>query len=412
MPLREGSDASQDDAEHAAKDGVGQIVEGMVLEEPRGSLAPGVRMNESREERGVPQQLVVSPASATTKRGILPWLRIVAFLFCIGLFAHALGSSDIGAAWQRIQALGPLALIILIPFPFAIASDAWAWQRLLEGLGRHAPVRRLFRVRIATEAVTNSAPAGAVWAEALGPVLVAMGTGIPASDVFAATTAKRWQVVRMHGVYVVVAALLGHQAVLHASHNLLGNESLLLMVLAGAAVLLLISMGIEAVASRGQLGERLSGFLARVHLPRVKTWIESRHHHFAHADRQIGKLSSDRGAMMGSGARLALVWLFEGLETYLILRLLGANLSLIDVMSFDAGLSVLRSAAIFAPAGIGVQDVGYLTVLSAYDVPDANAIGPAFVVLKRMKEALYVLVGFVVLATLRREPGRRAATVG
>ena len=50
--------------------------------------------------------------------------------------------------------------------------------------------------------------------------------------------------------------------------------------------------------------------------------------------------------------------------------------------------------AFFAPAGIGVQDVGYLAVLNAYGVPDANAIGPAFVVLKRMKELVFVAFGY------------------
>jgi hypothetical protein len=67
-------------------------------------------------------------------------------------------------------------------------------------------------------------------------------------------------------------------------------------------------------------------------------------------------------------------------------------------MSFDAALSVVRSAAVFAPAGIGVQDVGYLTVLEAYGVPGTSGIAPAFVLLKRMKEALFVAIGFIVIA--------------
>ena len=52
----------------------------------------------------------------------------------------------------------------------------------------------------------------------------------------------------------------------------------------------------------------------------------------------------------------------------------------------------------FAPAGIGVQDVSYLAVLQAYGVPDAASLGPAFIVLKRMKEAAWVAIGFVMLA--------------
>jgi hypothetical protein len=52
----------------------------------------------------------------------------------------------------------------------------------------------------------------------------------------------------------------------------------------------------------------------------------------------------------------------------------------------------------FAPGGIGVQDVGYLAVLQAYGVPDAASIGPAFVVLKRLKETFWIAIGFGVLA--------------
>jgi hypothetical protein len=85
---------------------------------------------------------------------------------------------------------------------------------------------------------------------------------------------------------------------------------------------------------------------------------------------------------------------------------LGANLGFIDVVSFDAALSIVRSAAIFAPAGIGVQDVGYLAVLEAYGVTDASAIGPAFVVIKRTKEAFWIAIGYAALALTSRH--RRA----
>jgi hypothetical protein len=58
----------------------------------------------------------------------------------------------------------------------------------------------------------------------------------------------------------------------------------------------------------------------------------------------------------------------------------------------------------FTPAGIGVQDVGYLAMLQAYGVPDGASLGPAFVVLKRVKEAFWIVIGFGILA----RPGPRA----
>ncbi len=329
---------------------------------------------------------------------VLVILRWGAFAACVLLFARALAASDLTAAWGRIQAIGPLAIAVLVPFPFAMAMDAWAWKGLLAALDRKVPWFTLFKVRIATEAVTNSAPAGALWADAISPVLVSRRTGIPTEDVFAAATAKRWTVVRMHGGYVALAAAFGSAAVLRVSQSLMGSDALLLMVIASATALVLLSIGIEALAARGRVAGRISGILGRARFVRLKAWIEVRRHHFARADVQLARLSKDSGAGVAASWRMLGLWIIEGLESYLILRLLGAPLGVVEILAFDAALSVVRSSAMFAPAGIGIQDVGYLAVLQAYGVPDASTLGPAFVVLKRMKEALWITVGFVMLA--------------
>lgn len=339
-----------------------------------------------------------SPPQAGSVGRVLSALRWVAFAACVLLFVHALAKADLKAAWGRIEAIGPSALLVVVPFPFALGMDAWAWQRLLAALDRKVPWLTLFQVRVATEAVTNSAPAGAVWADAIAPVLVSRRTGIRMSDVFAASTAKRWTVVRMHGAYVTLATAFGMPAILHVSRALMGSDLLLLLVLGAALTLVLLSIGIEALASRGQVAGRISGKLGSARFLRLKTWIEARRHHFLHADAQLARLSKDKRTGAAASWRMLFLWVIEGLESYVIFRLLGAPLGLVEVLAFDAMLSVVRSSAMFAPAGIGVQDVGYLAVLQAYGVPDAESLGPAFIVLKRLKEALWIAIGFVILA--------------
>ena len=329
---------------------------------------------------------------------VLKILRWVAFAACVALFVHALAQADLAAAWDRIRAIGPLALVVVVPFPGALAMDAWAWKGLLEALGRKVSWFTLFKVRIATEAVTNSAPAGALWADAISPVLVERRTGIPHEDVFAASTAKRWTVVRMHGTYVALCTVLGLSAVQAVSQKLLGSNALLGVIFGAALALVLLSFGIEALAARGRLASRVSGRLGKARFLRIKAWIELRRHHFALADVQLARLSKDTRAQLMAAWRMFGLWLVEGLESYVIFRVLGAPLGLVEVLAFDAALSVVRSSAMFAPAGIGIQDVGYLAVLQAYGVPDAAALGPAFVVLKRLKEAFWIAIGFVMLA--------------
>ncbi len=329
---------------------------------------------------------------------IFKLLRWAAFAGCVFLFVRALAKSDLAAAWDRVRAIGPLAVLVMLPFPAALAMDSWAWKVLLGALDRKVSFVTLFKVRLATEAVTNSAPMGAVWADAIGPILVARRADVPTEDVFAASAAKRWTVVRMHGTYVALCSALGATALQRASRPLLGNDVLLVACLGSALGLALLSLGIELVAARGKVAGRVSGVLGNARFLRIKTWVDARHQHFARADVQLARLSKNAWVGLQAAWRMLGLWFFEGLETYVILKLLGAQMTLIEVLSMDAALSVVRSAAMFAPSGIGIQDVGYLAMLDAYGVPDAHSLGPAFVVVKRVKEAIWLAVGLIMLA--------------
>ncbi|MDB4940599.1 MAG: hypothetical protein JWP97_133 [Labilithrix sp.] len=327
-------------------------------------------------------------------------LRWVLFLGCLALFVRALAHADLRLAWGHIRGMGPLAVLVLPWFPTALAFDAWAWKVLLGGIGRPVKVRTLFEIRLATEAVSNSIPVGLVWAEALAPILVSRRAGTPPEDVFAASTAKRWTVVRGHATYVALASLAGLGVLLRASRGLFGSSLLVYLCFGSAAGLALFSIGFEALAARGQVAGRVSGLLGRTRLVRIRAWVEARRHGFARADVQLAALSKSPKVETAAAWRLFFLWFFEGVETVVILKLLGVPLGIFEMFALDAALSVVRSAAIFAPSGIGVQDVGWLALLEGAGVPGAAEIGPAFVVLKRVKEALWLAIGFGVLAKL------------
>jgi uncharacterized membrane protein YbhN (UPF0104 family) len=71
---------------------------------------------------------------------------------------------------------------------------------------------------------------------------------------------------------------------------------------------------------------------------------------------------------------------------------------LLTAVVLEAAIIVVRSAAVPVPAGLGVQDVGYVLCLKALGVPDATTVGTAFVVLKRGKDLSWILVGFALMA--------------
>lgn len=335
-------------------------------------------------------------------RALKSAIRWLALALCLGLFVYTLTRTDLRAGWERIRAIGPLALVVLAPFPVAMAFDALGWRRLLRALGRQARTRDIFRVRLSTEAVAMSTPGGAVWAEALAPILIARRSEAPISDAVAASTARRWLVLRAHGAYITGAAALGFPALSRASRRLVGTDALVFAVVLGALCLVALSLGIERVTARGRVAGRISSALGGTRFRGIQAWISGRERHFTAADAAITKLAGDAPTQRFGAAALLGLWLTEGFETFLILHLLGADLTLATVMSFDAALSIVRSAAFFAPAGIGVQDLGYLAVLDAYGVPAASGIAPAFIVLKRLKELAWVFVGLALFGVARR----------
>jgi len=91
-------------------------------------------------------------------------------------------------------------------------------------------------------------------------------------------------------------------------------------------------------------------------------------------------------------------WVVRGAETYFYLRLLGVDLPFATALVVESAIIIVRSVAVPVPAGLGVQDVGYLVCLKALGVPDATTVATAFVLLKRGKDLFWILTGFALLA--------------
>jgi uncharacterized membrane protein YbhN (UPF0104 family) len=98
------------------------------------------------------------------------------------------------------------------------------------------------------------------------------------------------------------------------------------------------------------------------------------------------------------------LWLLEAAETYLLLRLLGAEVTWQAAFCMEALLSFLRAVVSLLPAGLGVQDLGYLVFLRALAIVDAPNVAAAFALLKRGRELIWIVVGYACLADKTRRP--------
>jgi len=115
-------------------------------------------------------------------------------------------------------------------------------------------------------------------------------------------------------------------------------------------------------------------------------------------------------AMYASPARLAasstihlVAWIGSGIGIWISVRLIGGHISIFSALAIEALLAALRSATVFVPSAIGVQEAGYAALMPLFGL--GPEVGLAVSLLKRARD---VVVGVPVLLAWQAMESRRA----
>jgi len=299
----------------------------------------------------------------------------------------------------RISGLG-LALIA-VPALVALGLECVGWSRVFESLGQRVAIRPLLRVRLMTEAVAQTLPLGVIWAESLKPMLLGRHAAMPASRAVAGLFARKYLLVGSQATYVALLSTFGFATLAKLSLSLTGHVAFAWSAFVASGVLCLTALALCGTFARGCAAERVLALLRRVPNRRFQRGLLRREASFANTDRLTERYFELGFARMtlAPGVFFLCGWLCESLESFLILKLLGVELDFFAVASIEVCLSFLKNVLFVLPAGIGVQDVGYVSCLSALGVPDALNVGAAFSALKRGKELFWAAVGYALLAS-------------
>jgi uncharacterized membrane protein YbhN (UPF0104 family) len=260
-----------------------------------------------------------------------------------------------------------------------------------------------------------SVPGGVVLSEGLMPLLLRDQCGLPIAEATAATAARKWLGTRSHGLYILLGAALGWGFLADRSRAVTGAPGVLPWIVAFSGLLpLSLSVFMELAMSRGALAKRTWALLERLPLTSVRAWLRARGDAVAATDAELARVI-DQGKPRAAAATLLYVaaCLCESLEAYVIARALGAPIGFFEILGFEAGLSLVRSVVFFAPSGIGVQDLGYVALFGSTGLPGAEAMGAAFVIVKRAREMVWIAAGWLlVLAYAKARARGRAGLAG
>ncbi len=319
---------------------------------------------------------------------------------CLGiiLIVYLFSQVDLQGAIGRIAHIGFSSVLILLPYFALHLLETFAWLRLFPGNIGTIPYFRLLKIQLITETISMTLPAGVAVGEPLRPFLCFRFLGIPVPAGVASVAVRKLMLGVAQGIYTVFCALAGFALLQDASQEMLGFEGLGFVVIVAGIVVFTLFLFLLMMLLNGRAAHNLHRLLMLVPFDKVKGWLLAKESEFVDTDEE---LKSFRGPFVWRLLPVLftyiVAWFMLALESYIILQLLGMQISFFQVLAIDASLTILRSLFFFIPSGLGVQDLGYLAFFQALGLADAQIGGAAFVLLRRFKEVLWYAVGYIVM---------------
>jgi uncharacterized membrane protein YbhN (UPF0104 family) len=321
----------------------------------------------------------------------------VGALVAIALLWAAFRRVDPTETGLILQGLGPMAVLLLAPSAAAVTLEVFAWQRALGIMGWRTALPSLLRVRVASESLGATLPLGAIWSEAVKPHLLGQHCGLPFSVGVVGVTARKYLLILSQAGYLLLGLTLGHSAIRAGFDRATGRPVLALVLGIGVVALALIAEFTLQALRGGRTFQRVLASLARIPSAGLRARLASLAAECEHTDTTAVRFfGAGRGTLLGLAGVCLAGWLFEATETWLVLHAVGSSIAWGDALGVEAVVVLGRHIFAVLPGGLGVQELGYTTFLSGA-FGDVNACA-AFALLKRLRELVWVGLGYALLA--------------
>jgi uncharacterized protein (TIRG00374 family) len=320
--------------------------------------------------------------------------------------------TDINKTILLVTSIPILSLLLfLIPSCLSTLVDALAWRNLLPPAVKPSSYWKMVRLRTASEAVVCTVPMGSILADPLKMWLLKREFGMSLMSGAASVGLRTFLLADTQSILTLIVSLIGFSWLAVVSPEILsgnGYLSLLVLCAAGGAILL-YSFVITAICGSSTI-PKLQAKLSRIVYAPVQRWLKARESHFRELGSELRAFGGTRSYLLFTSAALYLfMWSLDGVETYLLLRILGLEVTFFHAFALEVVCSFLRSVAFFLPSGIGLQDSAYIGFLIALGQKQEAAA--AFVVMKRARQLLWITLGYTLLLIHKRRDGEMFSTV-
>ena len=332
------------------------------------------------------------------KKSTLSWSGYAGLALGVILIAYLFSQVDLQRSADLISSIGLSSIFIILPFLTLHLLETFAWTRVFPSSIISIPFFKLLKIQIIAETVSMTLPAGVAIGEPLRPFLCNRFLKIPIPSSVASVAVRKLMLGAAQGAYTIIGSLAGFSLLQKVSVPMLGFEGLGFIMIGAGMVVFLLFLFLLLLLLNGKAAQNIHRLLMLVPFKRVKMWLFAKESGFLDTDEE---LKSYRGSYIKRLFPVMVVYLFAwstlAIESYIIMKLLGIEISFLEVLTLDIAITMLRTLFFFIPSGLGVQDLGYLAFFQALGIPDVLAYGGAFVLLRRIKELVWYSFGYGIM---------------
>jgi hypothetical protein len=314
--------------------------------------------------------------------------------------------SELLSILARLSFAVPLALL---PSLLYNAFDTMGWLHLASSDPRNFTFFQALRIHVSSEAVVKTIPLGAPLADSIKVLLLKGECTIAIAGGLSGAIYRRLYLGLTQGAYLVGGGLLGFSVLRAGATNPI-TPGYVEWIPIGTGVLLVIGL-LLALILLSSPGVRLTVVLVCKRIP----WS-------AVKERLVGlvggSIANNRQshAFFSRSSGMAFMWFLvywctEAVETLVFMLMLGIPVTVQQVAAIETVVSALRLAAFFLPSGIGIQDIGYAAMMASVGCVSAPGDASGFILLKRVKDIFWALLGYMFLVAKGIRPFRKSTLV-
>jgi uncharacterized protein (TIRG00374 family) len=306
----------------------------------------------------------------------------------VALLAALVAQNDPAAVLSSITDLSwRLGIVLFFPAVLVALFDTLGWRYAFPNGA--PPFTALAVSRLAGEAFNMATPTAAVGGEAVKAWL--LRGYAPLDATLASVIVAKTTITLGQGLYFLLGVVVAWQTGLTGSTLLHG----MLWLLALEAVALGLFV---LVQTRGMLGWSWR-MLERFGLRPARGEAT-----LGRVDDALGQFYRTAPGRLGLSIGFHfLAWLMGSVETWLILKFLGSEVSLATATVIEAFGTAIKVATFLVPASLGVLEGGFLATFATLGLSSTTAI--SFSLVRRLREAVWVAIGLIAFAAMRpREP--------